>query len=72
MVPMAIDNGIVLGLQEGIDEALQEGLHITEPDGYSRCRSMVEEFSRISAARQDLQKKMERLQAARQELRRLM
>ncbi|KAG6382183.1 hypothetical protein JVT61DRAFT_833 [Boletus reticuloceps] len=72
MVPMAIDHEIILGLQRGIDEALREGLQITGPDGYSRCKSIVEEFSTIASARQELQKKMERLQAARQELRKLM
>jgi hypothetical protein len=72
MVPMAIDTEIVLGLQRGIDEALQEGLQITGPDGYSRCKSMVEELSNIASTRQEIQKKMERLQAARQELRKLM
>jgi len=71
-VPMAIDTEIVLGLQRGIDEALREGLQITGPDGYNRCKSMVEEFSNIASARQEVQKKMERLQAARQELKRLM
>ncbi|KAF8419805.1 P-loop containing nucleoside triphosphate hydrolase protein [Boletus edulis BED1] len=72
MVPMAIDHEIILGLQRGIDEALREGLQITGPDGYSRCKSIVEEFSTIASTRQELQKKMERLQAARQELRKLM
>ena len=69
---MAIDNEIVMGLQKGIDQALQEGLQITGPDGYTRCKSMVEELSTIASARQELQKKMKRLHAARQELRRLM
>ena len=69
---MAIDTEIVLGLQRGIDEALREGLRITGPDGYVRCKNMVEEFSNIASARQEVQKKMERLQVARQELRRLM
>ena len=69
---MAVDDEIVLGLHKGIDQALQEGLHITGPDGYTRCKGMVEELSTIASARQELQKKMERLQAARQELRKLM
>jgi len=72
MVPMAIDHEIILGLQRGIDDALREGLQITGPDGYSRCKNIVEEFSTIASTRQELQKKMERLQAARQELRKLM
>ena len=69
---MAIDNEIVMGLQKGIDQALQEELQITGPDEYTRCKSMVEELSTIASVRQELQKKMKRLHAARQELRRLM
>ena len=72
MVPMAIDHEIVLGLQEGIYKALQEGLQITGPDGYARCKNMLEERIGIMTIRRETREKMERLQAARQELRRLM
>ncbi|KAF8839963.1 hypothetical protein BDN67DRAFT_952527 [Paxillus ammoniavirescens] len=72
MVPIAVDYEIVLGLEKDIDKALQDGLQITGPDGYSRCRNMLQEFSSVASRRQDVQKKMERLQAARQELKRLM
>ncbi|KAF8553727.1 hypothetical protein OG21DRAFT_1441498 [Imleria badia] len=72
MVPMAIDHEIVLGVQQGIDKALQEGLQITGPDGYNRCKGMLEERISIVTTRQEIQEKMQRLQAARQELRRLM
>ena len=69
---MAIDCGLVHGLERGIDEALREGLQITGLDGYNRCKSLVEEASSIASACQEIQKKMERLQVAQQELRRLM
>lgn len=72
MVPMAIDHEIVLGVQQGINKALQEGLQITGPDGYNRCKGMLEERISIVTIRQETLEKMQRLQAARQELRRLM
>ncbi|KIJ08216.1 hypothetical protein PAXINDRAFT_89188 [Paxillus involutus ATCC 200175] len=72
MVPIAIDYEIVLGLEKNMDKALQDGLQITGPEGYSRCRNMLQEFSSVASRRQDVQKKMERLQAARQELKQLM
>ncbi|KIJ13509.1 hypothetical protein PAXINDRAFT_13626 [Paxillus involutus ATCC 200175] len=72
MVPMAVDYEIVLGLEKDMDKALQEGLQITGPDGYTRCQNMLQESSSVASRRQDVQKKMERLQAARQELKRLM
>ena len=71
-IPMAIDHGLVHGLERGIDEALWEGLQITGLDGYNYCKSLVEEASSIASAHQEIQKKMERLQVAWQELRRLM
>jgi len=72
MVPMAIDHEIVLGVQQGMDKALQEGLQITGPEGYNRCKGMLEEGISIVTTRQETLEKMQRLQAARQELRRLM
>jgi hypothetical protein len=72
MVPIAVDYEIVLGLEKDVDKALQEGLQITGPDGYTRCQNMLQESSSVASRRQDVQKKMERLQAARQELKRLM
>lgn len=72
IVPIAIDHEIVLGLQNGIDRALQEGLQITGPEGYNRCKSMLEEQISVVTARQEIQEKMQRLQAAREELRQLM
>ncbi|KAF9222329.1 hypothetical protein BS17DRAFT_881158 [Gyrodon lividus] len=72
MVPIAIDYEIVLGLEKDIDKALQDGLQITGPEGYTRCKTMLQELTSVASRRQDVQKKMERLQAARQELKRLM
>ncbi|KAF8551404.1 hypothetical protein OG21DRAFT_1478160 [Imleria badia] len=72
LIPMAIDHEIVLGVQQGIDKALQEGLQITGPDGYNRCKGMLEERISIVTTRHEILEKMQRLQAARQELRRLM
>ncbi|KAF8839962.1 hypothetical protein BDN67DRAFT_1011889, partial [Paxillus ammoniavirescens] len=72
MVPIAVDHEIVLGLEKNMDKALQDGLQITGPEGYSRCQNMLQEFSSVASRRQDVQKKMERLQAARQELKTLM
>lgn len=72
MIPMAIDHEVILGVQRGIDKALQDGLQITGPDGYNRCKNMLEERVHIVSSRREIQEKMQRLQAARQELRRLM
>lgn len=72
MVPMAIDHEIVLGVQQGIFKALQEGLQITGPDGYNRCKGMLDERIHIVSARREIQEKLQRLHTARQELRRLM
>ena len=72
MVPMAIDHEIVLGVQQGIDKALQEGLQITGPDGYNRCKGMLEERISIVTVRRETLEKMQRLQDARRELKRLM
>jgi len=69
---MAIDHEIVLGVQKGMDKALQEGLQITGPDAYSRCKGMLEERISIVTTRRDIEEKRQRLMAARQELRRLM
>lgn len=69
---MAIDHEIVLGLQQGIDKALQQGLQITGPDGYNRCKGMLEERISVVTIRQEILEKVQRLRAARQELRRLM
>ncbi|KAI9456485.1 P-loop containing nucleoside triphosphate hydrolase protein [Boletus coccyginus] len=72
MVPMAIDHELVRGVKEGIDRALQEGLQITGPDAYNRCKGMLEERISIVTIRRDIEEKRQRLLAARQELRRLM
>ncbi|KAG9308178.1 P-loop containing nucleoside triphosphate hydrolase protein [Chiua virens] len=72
MVPMAIDHEMVLGIQKGIDKAIQEGLEITGPNGYERCKGMLEERIGVVTARQEILEKMKRLRAARQELKRLM
>ncbi|KAG8220547.1 hypothetical protein J3R82DRAFT_3266 [Butyriboletus roseoflavus] len=72
MIPMAIDHEIILGVQRGVDKALQEGLRITGPDGYSRCKNMLEERVYVVSARREIQEKIQRLLAARQELKRLM
>ncbi|KAH7883426.1 P-loop containing nucleoside triphosphate hydrolase protein [Phlebopus sp. FC_14] len=71
LIPMAIDYEIVLGLRNGMQKALQDGLGITGPEGYTRCKSMLQEFANITSKREEVKKKMERLQAARQELKRL-
>ncbi|KAF9234014.1 P-loop containing nucleoside triphosphate hydrolase protein [Melanogaster broomeanus] len=72
MVPMAIDYEIVRGLERDIDKALQEGLQITGPEGYDRCKALLQELSSVASQRHDIQQKLERLQAARYELKRLM
>ena len=72
MVPMAIDHEIVLGLRHGMSKALQEGLKITGPKWYNRCKSLLEEHISVVSARQEAQEKMKRLRAAHEQLRQLM
>ena len=72
MVPMAIDHEIVLGLRLGVDKALREGLQITGPEGYNRCKNMLEEQISVVSERQEAQEKLKRLRAAREQLRQLM
>ncbi|KAG2338315.1 hypothetical protein BDR05DRAFT_893920 [Suillus weaverae] len=71
MVPLAIDYEIVRGLHKGIEQALLDGLSLTGPDAYERCKLMVQEPSSVASKRTELQKKLDRLHAASSELRKL-
>ncbi|KAF9234007.1 P-loop containing nucleoside triphosphate hydrolase protein [Melanogaster broomeanus] len=72
MVPMAIDYEIVRGLEKDIGKSVQEGLQITGPEGYDRCKALLQELSSVASQRHDLQRKLERLKAGVQELKKLM
>ena len=67
---MAIDQELLRGLDwnRGIRTALVEGLDITGPDSYDRCRQFLQEPLDIQSRREDLLKRLERLRLAKREL----
>ncbi|KAL4066185.1 P-loop containing nucleoside triphosphate hydrolase protein [Scleroderma citrinum] len=69
MVPLAIDNEAVRGLERNLEQVLRDGLQLTGIDAHERCAAMLEEFPAVVARRSELTRKLERLKAAKVELR---
>ncbi|KAF8504672.1 P-loop containing nucleoside triphosphate hydrolase protein [Russula emetica] len=67
-VPMAIDRTMVRGLKVGLESALFNGMDISGPGGYERCRLLLSEPEGIVARRTELQKRRDRLGRAKEEL----
>ncbi|GJF00698.1 P-loop containing nucleoside triphosphate hydrolase protein [Phanerochaete sordida] len=69
-VPNAIDYELVLSLarDRGLETALLQGLGITGPDGFARCKEFLQEPPNVVARREELHKRWERLDSARREL----
>lgn len=67
-VPLAIDAGIVRGLQKDILLFLYSNLGINEPDGHQVCVEFAKEDSDMAARRLELKKRLAGLELARREL----
>lgn len=67
-VPMAIDRTMVRGLKVGLESVLFNGMEISGPGGYERCRLLLSEPEGIIARRTELQKRRDRLGRAKEEL----
>jgi len=67
-VPLAIDVGIVRGLQKDILLFLCSNLGINGPDGNQICVDFAKEDTDVAAKRLDLKKRLARLELARREL----
>lgn len=67
-VPMAIDRTMVRGLKVGLELALFNGMEISGPGGYERCRLLLSEPGGVVAHRTELQKRRDRLWRAKEEL----
>ncbi|TFK21928.1 hypothetical protein FA15DRAFT_597001 [Coprinopsis marcescibilis] len=67
-VPLAIDHGLVRGLERDLLSRLHSMLKISGPDGHRICRELSQENTHIADQRADLEKKLERLDRANSEL----
>ncbi len=67
-VPMTLDCALLRGLKVGLESALFNGMHVSGPGGYERCRFLLSEPEEIVARRDALQKKRDRLVKGREEL----
>lgn len=67
-IPLAIDQGLVRGLENGLEKALRDGIDFGSPDVVARCQSLLQEPPDVISHRNELKKKVERLVSARQEL----
>lgn len=67
-VPMTIDYGLVSGVNVGLVKSLYSGLGVRGPEGFERCRQLLEEPEDMSQRRDQLVKRRERLRRAREEL----
>jgi Dynamin GTPase effector domain len=67
-VPMSIDRTLLRGIKIGLEAALFNGLAISGPEGYERCKSLLNEPEDIGERRTELQKRRERLWKAKEEL----
>ena len=65
---MCIDRTLLLGVTDGLEEALFDGLAINGPGGYERCRKLLSEAPDVVERRNELEKRRQRLLLARKEL----
>jgi len=68
IIPMAIDNELVFGLQRKVLTTLTTGLGLSGPDGHRICKELARESPQVAYRREELQKKLERLKVASNEL----
>jgi Dynamin GTPase effector domain len=67
-VPMTIDHALVRGMKVGLESVLFNGVDISGPGGYERCKVLLGEPEDIIARREEMQKRRERLVNGRREL----
>jgi len=67
-VPMGIDRTLVRGVRAGLEKALFDGLAISGPGGFEKCRVLLSEPEDIVERRGELQKRRKRLLSAKDEL----
>jgi len=67
-IPMCIDRTLLLGVTDGLEQALFDGLGINGPGGYERCRKLLSEPDEVVERRSELEKRHQRLLLARREL----
>ena len=67
-IPLAIDQELVRGLENGLEKALRDGIDFGSPDAVARCQSLLQEPPDVVSRRNELKKKVERLMSARREL----
>jgi hypothetical protein len=67
-VPMGIDRTLVRGVRAGLEKALFDGLAISGPGGFEKCRVLLSEPEDIVERRGELQKRRKRLLSAKEEL----
>ncbi|KAI9465219.1 P-loop containing nucleoside triphosphate hydrolase protein [Lactarius psammicola] len=65
--PMSIDRTLLRGVTVGLEEALFDGLNISGPKGYERCRRLLSEPEDIVERRSELEKRRQRLISAQEE-----
>ena len=68
MVPTAIDNEAVRGLERNLELVLRDGLQLTGIDAHERCAAMLQESPAVATRRSELTRRLERLRAAKLEL----
>jgi len=68
MVPTAIDNEAVRGLERSLEQVLRDGLQLTGIDAHERCAAMLQESPAIASRRSELTRKLNRLRTAKVEL----
>lgn len=64
----AIDKELVLGLSNGLQEALMSGLKLDSPDAHETCARLIAEHPHVAEKRKNLIASQNKLQLAQQEL----
>lgn len=67
-IPLAIDQELLLGLEQDILPTLYSGLGLNGPDGMRICQELTQESPQVAGKREELKKRWERLSAASREL----
>ncbi|KAH9976107.1 P-loop containing nucleoside triphosphate hydrolase protein [Lactifluus volemus] len=67
-VPKAIDEELVLGVAQGLQDALVNGLGLESPDAHERCVKYLAEHPRVAEKRERLLARKNRLELALEEL----
>ncbi|EIN06635.1 hypothetical protein PUNSTDRAFT_115166 [Punctularia strigosozonata HHB-11173 SS5] len=68
IVPLAVDHGLVRGLERGLQKVLFDGLGVGGPEGFKNCKMLLQEPPLTATRREELSKRRERLLLAKKEL----